>query len=120
MLVFPVPDRNESLYLAPQVLQSCEVAILEATAVKDSEPDLNLIHPRGVQWRIVEVEPVAVPCVEQLPTLPLMNIQIVPDDVDGPLNLRSQVFHESFQIIARAGRANVAKHLSGSQDESPY
>ena len=40
--------------------------------------------------------------------------------MDGPLDLRGKVFHESFQVIARAGRADVAKRLSGSHDEGPY
>jgi len=119
VLVFPVPDREKGLHLAPQVVKSCEAAILEATAVKDSEPDFNLIHPRGVEWRIMEVKPAAVPFIELPPSLPLMNVQIVPDDVDGSLDLRGQVLHESFQVIASARRTDVAKHLSGCHEESP-
>ena len=119
MLVFPIPERRERLHLALQVVRSCKTAVLEATSVKDAEPDLNLIHPRSVQWRIVEVKSVVVACVEVLPTRPVVNVQVVPDDVDGALNFRGKVFHEPFQVIARAGRADVAKHLSRGHDEGP-
>ncbi len=88
--------------------------------MKDSEPDLNLIYPRGMQWRIVEVKPVVVPCVEVSPALSVMNIQIVPDNVNGSVDLGGQILHECFQIIARSGGADVAKHLPGGHDESSY
>ena len=74
MLVLLIPERHERLHLALQVVQSCEAAMLETTAVKDAEPDLNLIHPRSMQWRVVKVEPIAVACVELRPTRPMMNV----------------------------------------------
>ena len=70
--------------------------------MKDSKPNFNLIHPRCVYWRVVKVEPVAVALIEVDPTGPMVNIQIIPNDVDRSTDFRGQVIHESLQVIARA------------------
>ena len=85
-----IPVGDEPHHLGRKVLDRVEAGVAEHPSLDSGEEQLDLIDPRGVQRRVVEVEPAAVLLVELRPALrrPLVvNVEVVPDDVDIALGI---------------------------------
>src|SRR5947209_11548764 len=96
-----------------------EVTVLENPAMKDGEPDLDLIHPRGVLGGVDEMESAAVALGESLPRLAIVDIEIVPDDIDVAGRIAaSDRLHEGGQVIGRTPLANLTEHPTSADIES--
>src|SRR5580700_181980 len=79
----PVSDETEDI--ASERGDALEAAVAQDTALKDAEPDLDLIDPRGMQRRVDEAEAMSVLLVEPRPACVasvVVQVEVVPDDVD--------------------------------------
>ncbi len=56
MCLVSVPVTDETEHVAGDVLEALEVAVAKDAALKNAEPDLDLIDPGSVQRRVDEVE----------------------------------------------------------------
>src|SRR5690349_24779644 len=52
-----------------------------------AEPDLDLVHPRRVERCVDEAEASTVAIVECLPARAVVDVEVVPDDVDLPMRV---------------------------------
>ncbi len=62
-----------------------EAAVAQNTALKNAEPDLDLIDPGGMQRRVDEAKAMSVLLVEPRPAgvaSVVVQVEVVPDDVD--------------------------------------
>jgi hypothetical protein len=79
----PVPDEAEDV--VSERRHALEAAVAQDTALKDAEPGLDLIDPRGVQRGVDEAEATPVLLVEPRPAsiaAVVVQVEVVPDDVD--------------------------------------
>jgi len=101
-----------------------EAAVAQALTLQEAEPQLHLVHPGGMLGRVVEDEALAVAGVERTPP-PLLtievNVQVIPDDMDGPGRVaHRELLHERHQIGRRPRRSARAHdlapvHLKGAE-----
>src|SRR5436190_972071 len=80
-----VPVADEALDLVLLLVGRSEVTVANDPPVQDREPDLDLIHPRGVLRCVEDVVAPDVACVESRPSVVLavvVDVEIVPDHVD--------------------------------------
>lgn len=101
-----VPVVNEQMNAPGQVAGVLEVAVSKESTLDDGEPDLDLIHPRSVDRREDEMEPIAVASVEFRPAFVgavFVCIKVVPDDIDVALRiLPGQGLHELDSLVRGA------------------
>lgn len=114
-----VPPANEGKHPVPQFILGRETGPSQTTSAQDREEDLDLIHPRGVQWGVAEHKLPPVPLVEPGPTLTWsiqVDIEVVPnhDHLSGPVIMRSHALHEVHKILSLAGVSATSKHLTSA------
>ena len=83
-VAIPVADEPEDGGL--DISGTVEAAMPQNAALKDGEPDLDLVDPRRMQRRVHELEAPSVPSVESAPPVVLtllVNVEIVPDHDDA-------------------------------------
>lgn len=116
MRFVPVPVIDEAIDGGFELLRVLEAAVAQNPAMKDGEPDLNLVEPGGVQWCVNEREALAVPGVELAPPaiLPVVvNVEVVPDHDDALLWVAlREGLHEPHECASVAMRDDLAEHLS--------
>src|SRR5882724_6667758 len=107
-----VPVRDEPEHAPPQLGLRRERAVLEDTLREDAEPDLDLVHPGGVQRGMDEVESTPMSLVEDAPAVAVMRVEVVPHDVDlaGWVALRERL-HERDQAV-RGATTTLTEHLT--------
>src|SRR5262249_6837025 len=108
-----VPARDEAEDALGQLLDRTERGMPEHTPRQDAEPNLDLVDPRGMLGRVDEMEAAAVAGVELLPPRAMVNVEVVPDDVDRPrwIALRD-VLQKADQIRGFARGTAPAEHLA--------
>src|SRR5882757_10112491 len=111
-----VPVADESLDLVLLMVGRAEVPVADDPAVQDREPDLDLVHPRGVLGCVDEVKAAAVAGVESHPAVVpavVVDVEIVPDHVDLLRRISPcQRFHEVDQRGSRPARQHLSEHLA--------
>lgn len=102
-----------------QVLSAGVTRVAQHPAGVAGKPEFDLIDPARVQWREVEVKPLAVSRVERLPDgLGAMRIEVIPDHMHRFARVRGcHAFHESDQIVLGAPLAALGEHLPGMHIE---
>lgn len=122
LVLIPVVD--EAAHPAGLDLGRREIAVLEDAALKDREPDLDLVHPGRMLRRVHEVEAATVAPVEARPALVgaiIMDIEVVPDHVDGLARVATgQFVHEGHQCVGASVRNDAPEnaptaHVEGGQ-----
>ena len=87
-------------------LEAVVDAVAEQPSLQDAEEKFDLVDPRRVDGRVMEVEPPAVALVEACPTLAgaiVVDVQVVPDDVDLLAGQQfGQRLHELDEVLRRA------------------
>src|SRR5688572_6601388 len=113
-----VPVGHEAVDAVDQGGLAGEVPAAENPTLQDREPDLDLVHPRGVLRGVHEVESTTVLGVELLPRLAVVNIEVVPDDIHVTYRvLASDGLHELRQVGRSSTGAALAVHLASSHIE---
>jgi hypothetical protein len=80
-----IPMADEAEDVPSERGHALEAAVAQDAALKDAEPDLDLVDPRGMQRRVDEAEAISVLLVEPRPasvTSVVVQVEVVPDDVD--------------------------------------
>src|SRR5204863_9715831 len=73
MSCFSIPVCDESGHRATQLFHAPETPVSQATFLEDSEPELHLIDPRGMERGVVKPEAVLVPGVELIPAFAVVD-----------------------------------------------
>lgn len=98
-----------------------EAAVAQNAALKDTEPDLDLIDPGGMQRRVDEAKARSVRLIEPRPAgvAPVVvQIEIVPDDVDTAVFVvLGERAHEGQQCTRVAVRNDATEDLTGADIE---
>jgi hypothetical protein len=104
--------------LSPQVRDGREYAARDDVALDLGEPDFDLVQPRGVGRREVQVD-VAMSIQELLHSASLVRREVVEDHVDlSPSGLRSdQLREEGDELIAGVALNGLAVDLSAERVE---
>src|SRR5882762_8066226 len=111
-----VPMANEAEHGGGQLGSGCERTVFEHATLQDAEPDLDLVHPRSMKRREDEVEPSAVALVELLPSRAAVDVEVVPNDVDGSLRvLLRECLHEAQEILRTSPASTMGEHLAGAR-----
>src|SRR5579883_1531373 len=110
-----VPVADEAEDVMSERRQALEAAVAQDTALKDAEPDLDLVDPGGMQRGVDEAEATSVVLVEPRPpsvTAVVVQVEVVPDDVDtsAVVALRERV-HERQQGTRIAVPNDATEHL---------
>jgi hypothetical protein len=93
MALVAVPMLDEAENAVPLSSRARKISMSDDAALKNREPDFDLIHPRGVLGRIDKVESTAVHLVELGPAFifaVVVNIEIVRDDIDVAIGVASR------------------------------
>ena len=118
----PVPVIDEVDHCFDEDLERVEDSVAQHSPLKNAEEQLHLIDPRGVDWRVVEVEAGAVTLVEvrlALVRAIMVNIEVIPNHmhlligVDG-----GHLVHELHQVISGAPFACFGVDVSSVWVES--
>jgi len=101
---FLVPKGDESEESCAQLVLGVKVAMSQALTVHDAEEQLHLVDPRRVLGRVVEDKALIIAAVELQPALRWtveVDVEVVPDDVNGSLGVLSgDLAHEAHQVLA--------------------
>jgi len=109
-----VPMADEAEHVVRERLYALEAAVAQDAALKDAEPNLDLVNPRSVQRRVDEAKPATVLFVEASPAIVApFAMQIEVDDVDAAtlVPLRDRV-HERQQRVGVAATNDAAEDLA--------
>jgi len=80
-----IPEADEAEDRRAKCGHAGEASVLENPTMEDGKPDLDLVDPRGVNWRVDEMKAPSMPAIETRPAaivILAVDIEIVPDDVD--------------------------------------
>src|SRR5258708_8614124 len=87
--------------------------MLEHASVQDAEPDFDLVDPRSVPRGEDEVESPSVALVELLPARAAMDVEVVPDDVDGTSRvLPRKRLHELHEILGTSSSPAMSEDFA--------
>src|SRR6516225_4374321 len=115
----PMPD--EAHDVVRERGNALEAAIAQNTALKDAEPDLDLIDPRGMQRRVDEAKAMSVFLVEPRPAgvaSVVVQVEVVPDDVDAAaLVALRELVHEGQQCTCVAMPNDATENLTRADVE---
>jgi putative transposase len=122
MSLVGIPVRDEAEDSAIELVEAVEDAIAKYALLHDTEEELDLVDPGGMQRSVVETEAVAVPRIETGPPLLgtiEMNVQVIPDDVYIARRVTAgELFHELHQVGGLPVLARLAVDLAGMWIES--
>ena len=100
-----IPVVDEAEHAIGEVISRGEDPIPEHAPMEDPKPDLDLVDPRGMNRSMDEVEAASVPFVELFPPLTMVDVEVVPDNVDLPMGIAAcDGVHERQQIVGGAPR----------------
>jgi len=104
---------DEAADLVDELLDRLERPVLQDALVQNSKPDLDLVQPRSMDRRVHELEASTVSGVELLPSLAVMDVEIVPNDVHRPTGDGScERFHELHQVVGLPRWATDTAYLT--------
>lgn len=106
----PVFDKSEESRF--KLFQAPEARVPEDAALKNAKPDLDLVDPGRVDRCVDEVESTAMPVVEGLPSIAMMDVEVVPDHVDSSNRVAfGHGFHKRHEIGLSSLRTAMAEDL---------
>ena len=112
-----IPGRDVRMNRCRQLSTVRERAVFQHGTSEEAEPYLDLIDPRCVQRRMHEVEAATVPRSEGRPPWPVMDVEVVPNDVHAPGRIQQGEFlHEAHEPLRRAP-PNSTHHRPGADVE---
>jgi len=116
-----IPMADEAEDFLSERCHALEAAVAQDTALKDAEPDLDLIDPGGMQRRVDKAEAMSMLLVEPRPASVasvVVQVEVVPYDVDtaAVVALRERV-HEGQQCMRIAVPNDATEHLPGADVE---
>src|SRR5690606_21189141 len=115
-----IPVLHEAHHASLDGLDVREAVVPQDPALQDGEPELHLVHPRGVLWCVDEREAAAMARVELGPTLLLpvvVDVEVVPDDDDLARDARADGLQDLHQIPPRSLRPALSIDLAGAHVE---
>ena len=116
-----IPVSDEPEYVSGERWHALEAAVAKDTALKDAEPDLDLVDPGRMQRGVDEAEAMPVFSIEPRPArvAPLVvQVEVVPDDVDAaPLVTLCERVHEGQQRTRIAVPNDATEHRSRADVE---
>lgn len=108
-----VPVIKESEKGGVELFQAAKACIPEDPPLEDTKPDLNLVDPGRMDRCIDKVKAPPMPDVEGLPSVAVMDVEVVPDHVNRPDRVAfGHGFHEGQEIGLSSLSTTVAKDTS--------
>jgi hypothetical protein len=116
-----IPMSDEAEDVLSERCHALETAVAQDTALKDAEPDLDLIDPGGMQRRVDKAEAMSMLLVEPRPTSVasvVVQVEVVPNDVDtAAIVALCERVHEGQQCTRIAVPNDATEHLPGTDVE---
>ena len=107
-----IPVGNEGVDGAIELFGATERCVFQCCPTENAEPDLDLVDPRRVQWRMQEMKPSTMLPIKLIPSFTVMDIQVIPNNVDRSFwDMIRDLGHELQKAIGSAS-SNAANDLA--------